>query len=88
MKVTGGVTAARTRTMPSDPSVIDVNSRGSSSTPRPPLIPNGYLVLATGSALVQFFISLSLSLFAADLYSVNNGKWGNPPIAPIALSFY
>lgn len=62
-KATGSAADAAIETMPSDPSVIVASNRGFSSIPKPPPIPNGFLGLAIGSALVCFEMSY---FFAVD----------------------
>ncbi|MBA0599467.1 hypothetical protein Gorai_005686, partial [Gossypium raimondii] len=53
-KETGSAVYARTGTMPLDPSVTDVSSLVFSLTPKLLLIPNGFLVLVIGSALMKY----------------------------------
>lgn len=67
----GSAAVATTGTMLSDHSAIDASNPASSSTPKPPLIPSGFLVLAIGSAPVSpnhpfslFSISNTFSLFS------------------------
>lgn len=57
-KETGSAAYARTGTMPLDPSVTDVSSLVFSLTPKLLLIPNGFLVLVIGSALVSLYFFL------------------------------
>jgi len=49
----GSAAVATTGTMLSDHSAIGASSPASSSIPKPPLIPSGFLVLAIGSAPVS-----------------------------------
>lgn len=51
----GSAAVATTGTTPSDHSATDASNPASSSTPKPPLIPSGSLVLAIGSAPVSYF---------------------------------
>lgn len=75
----GSAAVATTGTMLSDHSAIDASNRASSSIPKPPLIPSGFLVLAIGSAPVSpnhpFF---SLFLFFPDILFINLSPFFSP----------
>nr|CAN80816.1 hypothetical protein VITISV_020467 [Vitis vinifera] len=56
----GSAADAETETTPSDPSATDASSLASSSTPKPPPIPNGFLASEIGSAPVASTGSVDL----------------------------